>query len=338
MNPLRTPATGDPGVATMRAVVAERFGLPDGLAVRVVALPRLAEGHVRVRVRAVSLNPADWHGVAGRPFIARPSLGWFSPKRTVPGTDIAGTVDEIGPGVTSFGPGDEVFGFVSGGGCAEYASVPEANLTHKPASVSFEAAACAGVAAFTALRAVRDVARLGSGDHVLVNGATGGVGHFAVQIAKSIGCEVTTVCSSANVGAARSLGADHVIDYSTVDFTTGSTRYDAILDSPGNRPLRDCRRVMKPDGVYGLIGGSKAPILGPIPRLVVAQLLGLVSSQRFALVFGRETLQDLDVLRTMLDDGSIRPVVSRTMSLDEVPAALVEIGRGHTIGKLVAHP
>ncbi|MEP4652331.1 MAG: NAD(P)-dependent alcohol dehydrogenase [Ilumatobacter sp.] len=335
---MNSPDTPGSCVTTMRAVVAERFGSPSTLAVRPVALPRLAEGHVRVRVRAVSLNPADWHGVVGRPFIARPSLGLRSPKRLVPGTDIAGTVDEIGPGVTSFAPGDEVFGFVSGGGCAEYASVPEATLAPKPAAVSFDAAACAGVAAFTALQAVRDVARLDAGKHVLVNGATGGVGHFAVQIAKSMGGEVTAVCSTAHVDAARSLGADHVIDYSTIDFTTGSTRYDAILDSPGNRSLRDCRRVLEPDGVYGLIGGSKAPVLGPIPRLVAARLLGLVSSQRFALVFGRETPQDLDVLRAMLDDGSIRPMVSRTMSLDEVPSALVEIGHGHTLGKLVAHP
>ena len=333
-----TEQTSKAGVTTMRAVVAERFGSPDDLTVREVALPRLAADHVRVRVHAVSLNPADWHGVVGLPYIARPGLGWRAPKRSIPGTDIAGTVDEIGPGATRFGPGDEVFGFVDGGGCADYVLVPEANLTLKPTAVSFDAAAAAGVAAFTALQAVRDVARLEAGQHLLVNGATGGVGHFAVQIAKARGCEVTAVCSAANVEAASALGADDVIDYSLIDFTKGSARYDAILDNPGNHPLRDCRRVLQPRGSYVLIGGSKAPILGPIPRLIAAKLLGLVSSQRFGLVFGRETPEDLEQLRTMLEGDMIDPIVSRTFPLDEVPAALAEIGRGHTLGKLVAQP
>lgn len=323
---------------TMRAVVAERFGSPDDLSVQSVAVPDLADSHVRVRVHAVSLNPADWHGVTGRPLIARPGLGWSRPKRRIPGVDIAGIVVDVGHGVSGFAPGDSVFGFVDGGGCAEYASVPDSDLARIPEAVSFDAAAATGVAAFTALQAVRDVARVGTGQHLLVNGATGGVGHYAVQIAKARGCEVTAVCSASNVDVARRLGADHVVDYSTTNFTTTRTRYDAILDNPGNHPLRACRAVLEPGGTYGLIGGSKAPILGPIPRLIAAKLLGVISPQRFALVFGLETSDDLEVLRSMLAEGSIEPLVSRTMTLDEVPAALAEIGRGHTLGKLVARP
>jgi NADPH:quinone reductase-like Zn-dependent oxidoreductase len=322
----------------MRAVVAVRFGDPGGLQVQGVPIPEPAAGEVRVRIRSASLNPADWHGVEGRPYIARPGLGWFAPKRTVPGADVAGVIDAVGAGVTRFAPGDEVFGFTDGGGCAEFVVVPEDHLVPKPESVSFDAAAATGVAAFTALQAVRDVAGVERGDRVLVNGATGGVGHFAVQIAKAAGAEVTAVCSGPNVDTARALGADHVVDYGTTDFTAGEVRYDAILDNPGNRPLRHCRRVLVPTGTYVLIGGSKAPLLGPIPRLVASKLLGVVSSQRFALVFGTETPDDLELLRTMLIDGSIDPLVSRVFDLGEVPAALTEIGRGHTLGKLVVHP
>ncbi len=322
----------------MRAVVAPRFGDPSGLGVQAVPVPEPAVGEVRVRIRSASLNPADWHGVVGRPFIARPSIGWLVPKRTVPGADVAGVVDVVGAGVSRFAPGDEVFGFTDGGGCAEFVVAPADNLAAKPGSVSFDAAAATGVAAFTALQAVRDVAGIGRGDQVLVNGATGGVGHFAVQIAQAAGAEVTAVCSGSNVEVARALGADHVVDYHTTDFTAGDARYDAILDNPGNRPLRHCRRVLAPTGTYVLIGGSKAPLLGPVPRLVASKLLGLVSSQRFALVLGEETPDDLEVLRTMLVSGSIDPLVSRTFDLDEVPAALTEIGRGHTLGKLVVHP
>lgn len=323
---------------TMRAVVCDHFGSPSELTVQDVALPDPAAGQVRVRIRAVSLNPADWHGVVGRPYIARPAIGWFAPKRRIPGTDIAGTIDAVGDGVTDYSLGDAVFGFVDGGGCAEYVCVPAMNLIARPGRVSFESAAAVGVAAFTALHVVRDVARLQSGSRVLVNGATGGVGHFAVQMAKALDCEVTAVCSAANVDAATDLGADNVIDYSSTDFTQEGIRYDAILDNPGNRPLRDCRRVLEPNGAYVLIGGSKAPLLGPIPRLVASKLLGVVSSQRFDLAFAKETPEDLEELGAMLGDGRINPMIGRTMSLDDVPTALVELGHGHTRGKLVACP
>jgi len=322
----------------MRAVVAERFGSASDLTVHEVPVPAAAAGEVRVRVRSVALNPADWHGVVGRPYIARVAIGWVRPKRNIPGTDVAGTVDAVGAGVTRFEPGDEVFGFTDGGGCAEYVVAPESDLVAKPAEVSFDAAAATGVAAFTALQVVRDTASVDAGQHVLINGATGGVGHFAVQISNAFGAEVTAVCSAANVDTARALGADHVIDYSSDDFTAGSGRYDAILDNPGNRPLRACRRVLQPAGTYVLIGGSKAPVLGPIPRLIAAKLLGLVSSQQFAVGVSRETPADLAVLRSMLVDGSIDPLISRTFDLAGVPAALAQLGRGHTLGKLVTHP
>jgi len=322
----------------MRAVVCDRFGSPSELEVQDVALPEPVAGEVRVRIRAVSLNPADWHGVVGRPYIARPAIGWFAPKRRIPGTDIAGTIDAVGEGVTDHSLGDAVFGFVDGGGCAEYVCVPAVNVIASPGRVSFESAAAVGVAAFTALHVVRDVARLQPGSRVLVNGATGGVGHFAVQMAKALHCEVTAVCSAANVEAATNLGADHVIDYSSTDFTQEGIRYDVILDNPGNRPLRDCRHVLEPKGAYVLIGGSKAPLLGPIPRLVAAKLLGVVSSQRFDLALAKETPEDLKELCAMLGDGTIDPMVGRTLSLDDVPGALVELGHGHTRGKVVACP
>lgn len=324
--------------ATMRAVVAERFGSPTDLSLQELPLPVPAAGEVCVRIRSAALNPADWHGVVGRPYIARVGLGWVRPKRNIPGSDVAGIVDAVGAGVTRFEPGDEVFGYTHGGGCAEYVVVPETDLVAKPADVSFDAAAATNVAAFTALQVVRDTASVSAGQHVLINGATGGVGHFAVQISKARDAEVTAVCSASNVDTARALGADHVVDYSTSDFTAGSTRYDAILDNPGNRPLRACRRVLQPAGTYVLIGGSKEAVLGPIPRLLAAKLLGVVSSQRFAVGMSRETPADLAVLRSMLVDGSIDPLVSRTFELDEVPAALEQLGRGHTVGKLVAHP
>ncbi len=322
----------------MRAVVAARFGPPSALQVRDVPIPAVADGEVRVRVAAAALNPADWHGVVGRPLVARPGLGWFTPGRAVPGADLAGVVDAVGAGVTRLDTGDEVFGFADGGACAQFVVVPQENLAVKPNAVSFDAAAATGVAAFTALQAVRDVAGVEPGHRVLVNGATGGVGHFAVQIAKARGAEVTAVCSSPNVETARTLGADHVIDYTTTDFTASETRYDTILDSPGNRSLRACRRVLRPTGTYVLIGGSKAPVLGPIPRLVAAKVLGLLSSQRFALVLGKETAADLEALRAMLEAGSVVPLVSRSFALTDVPTALSAIGRGHTLGKLVAHP
>lgn len=279
---------------TMRAVVAERFGSPSDLTVREVPVPEAAAGEVRIRIRSAALNPADRHGVVGRPYIARVGVGWVRPKRNIPGSDVAGTVDAVGAGVTRFELGDEVFGFTDGGGCAEYVVAPETDLVAKPAEVSFDAAAATGVAAFTALQVVRDTA--------------------------------------------RALGADHVIDYSSDDFTTGSRRYDAILDNPGNRPLRACRRVLQPSGTYVVIGGSKAPVLGPIPRLIAATLLGVVSSQHFAVGLSRGTAADLAVMRSMLADGSIDPLANRTVDLDEVPAALTQLGRGHTLGKLVAHP
>lgn len=322
----------------MRAVTYHRYGPPSSAAVETIEIPPVGAREVRLRVRAVALNPADWHHLTGLPYIARLGLGPFGPRRSIPGSDVAGVVDEVGDEVTKLRPGDAAFGFVGGGACAEAVSVPDDQLVSKPAGVSFEAAAATGVAAFTALQAVRDVAAIGEGDRVVVNGATGGVGHFAVQIAKSFGAEVTAVSSASNLDVARRLGADHVIDYGTEDFTAGSERYDAILDNPGNRPLRSCRNVLVADGTYVLVGGSKAPVFGPIPRLLRSVALGIVSSQKFALVSGTENADDLGVLRTMLEDSAITPLVSRVMHLDEVPAALDEIGRGHTLGKLVARP
>ena len=322
----------------MRAIVYDRYGPPSELAIRDLDVPAMGDNDILIRVAAAALNPSDWHRLTGTPYIARLETGLRTPKRNIPGADVAGTAQGIGAAVTSISTGDELFGWTDGGACAEFVSVPENQLTRKPGNVSFEHAAATGTAAFTALQALGDTGKLQRGHHALINGASGGVGTFAIQIAKTLGAEVTAVCSTGNVEAAHSLGANHVIDYTEQDFTDTDQRYDLIIDIPGNRTLRACRRILTPKGTYVLIGGSKGRLLGPVPRAINGLLLSLVSSQRFTAMNATRTPDDLMTLRTMLEESNVKPVVDSTHPLDDVGCALDYLAGGHTRGKVIICP
>jgi NADPH:quinone reductase-like Zn-dependent oxidoreductase len=305
----------------MKAIVYHRYGSPDVLALEEIEPPVVKDGDVLVRVRAAALNPLDWHLLRGVPYVVRPTSGWFTPKRHTPGIDVAGVVEAVGRDVTRFKVGDEVFGEKSRA-CAEYVSAPEHQLALKPARLTFEEAAAVPVAAGTALQALRDKAGVQPGQTVLINGASGGVGTFAVQVAKVLGAVVTGVCSTANVDLVRSLGADHVIDYTTEDFTRNGQRYDAIIDNVGNRSLLSCRRVMAPRGAFVVVGAPEGRWVAPVARIAGAKLLSWTGSRRFLPHLTDTTPEDLAFLAARIEDGSVRPVIDRCYPLAEVPDAL----------------
>lgn len=311
----------------MKAIVYYEYGSPDVLELRDIDQPTVEDDRVLVRVRAASVNPADWHMMTGTPIVARLSEGLFKPKRTVAGADLAGTVEAVGKDVTRFQPGDEVFGEGSKT-FAEYASVPERLLEHKPANVTFEEAGVVGIAGFTALQGLRDHGKIQSGQHVLINGASGGVGTFAVQIAKSFGAEVTAVCSTRNVDMVRSIGADHVIDYTTEDFTQ-SGPYDLILDTVGTRPLSQCKQALSPEGIYVAVGAPKTmvPLMG--------RLLAMAFSKNTVWFVAKANQEDLVVLRELLESGAVKPVIDRRYRLSEAAEAMRYLGEGHAQGKTV---
>ena len=252
--------------AGMKAVIFCDFGSPEVLRFETIEKPVPTDSQVLVRVRAASINPADWHAMRGTPYIARISMGWRKPSEIRFGTDLAGTVESVGRAVTQFKPGDSVFGARTGA-LAEYATVRESRLVLKPANVTFEQAAAVPVAAITALQGLRDQGKVHAGQKVLINGASGGVGTFAVQIAKSLGATVTGVCSTRNVDLVRSLGADHVVDYTATDFTKGAERYDVIIDNVGNHSLSALKGILTPNGKYVMIGGPPGRWLDPLPRV-----------------------------------------------------------------------
>jgi NADPH:quinone reductase-like Zn-dependent oxidoreductase len=298
-----------------------------------IARPDPGPDGVLVRVRAASVNRVDWYDVTGRPWIARPITGLRGPKSAPVGVDFAGTVEAVGEDVTDFKPGDDVFG-IANGSFAEYASVKKAPA-FKPANVSFEDAATLPVAGLTALQGLRDHGRLQPGQSVLVNGASGGVGTFAVQIAKALGAEVTAVCSTRNVEQARSLGADHVIDYSRDDFTKGSGRYDVMLDIAGSKSWRKCRRVLTSDARLVIVGGEGNPLIGPLGH-IAATWLGAKPGSRTATFFVADLNRpDLDFLGELLQTGQVKPVVEKRYELTDVADALRYMGDGHARGKLV---
>jgi NADPH:quinone reductase-like Zn-dependent oxidoreductase len=323
----------------MRAVVTQRYGPPDEvLKIEDVATPEVGRGDVLVRTHATSVNPADWHLIRGEPRIARMQIGLRRPKHPVMGCDVAGRVEAVGGDVTSFRPGDEVFGypFPECGCFAEYVSVPAARLAPKPAGLSFEQAAAIPLAATTALQALRDRGHVAAGQHVLVVGASGGVGHFAVQIAKSFGAEVTAVCSTRNLDLVRDLGADHAVDYTAEDFTAGEARYDLLLQVAGTTPASACRRVLTPKGTLVLISGdSPGRWIGPVGRIVRALALSPFVGQKLTGVNAKPRREDLDTLGRLVDEGRLAPAVDRTYSLDQVPEALRYLEAGHTRGKVV---
>ena len=330
-----TPDSAPP--KTMKAVVQSEYGSAEVLALRVIDRPEIGEHDVLVRVGAASVNPGDWAIMNGLPYIARPAplYGLRKPRHGVRGTDVAGVVDAVGTGVTRFRPGDEVFGWCRGS-FAEYAAASEERLALKPANLSFKQAAAVPMAGTVALQALRDHGNVQPGQKVLVNGASGGIGTFAVQIAKSLGAEVTGVCSAASLELVSSIGADHVIDYTKEDFTRNGERYDFILDNAAKLPLSSLRRALTPQGMLVPNGG------GFDHRWVASggRLIGAMVSFRFvSQSLGRFLVapkhEDLTTLAEMIEAGEIRPVIDRTYSLADTPQAVEHVERGHPRGKVV---
>jgi NADPH:quinone reductase-like Zn-dependent oxidoreductase len=324
----------------MKAIRYYAYGSPDVLQLQDVDVPAIGSDDVLVRVRAASVNPLDWHFMRGKPYIARLQAGLARPKASSRqlGADMAGSIEAVGDNVTKFAPGDEVFGGPAHlGTLAEYISVPEDGVVlHKPASITFEQAAAVPVAGFTALQALRDKGRLQAGHKVLVNGAAGGVGTFAVQIAKALGAEVTGVCSTANVEMVGSIGADRVIDYTRADYTSSGLRYDLLIDIAGNRTLAECRRVLVPAGVMVGVGGpDKGRWIGPAARAVQMLALSPLVSQRLVVFLAQQRRDDLGVLRDLIEAGKVAPVIDRTYPLSEVAKAIAYLETGHARGKVV---
>ena len=320
---------------TMKAIVRDKYGPPDGVELQEVEKPEVTDDGLLVRVRAASVNRVDWYDVTGTPWIARPMTGLRGPESRFTGRDFAGTVEAVGNRVTDLRPGDEVFGGKKGGGSfAEYIGVP-ADVARKPPGLTFEEAAAVPVAALTALQGLRDHGQLQPGQKVLVNGASGGVGTFAVQIAKALGAEVTGVCSKRNVEQARSLGADHVIDYTAEDFTRTGQRYDLILDIAGSKSWSQCRRVLNPNAILVIVGAEGSRLMGPLGHIAKMRLGALRGSQKAVFFVANFNEPDLAVLSDLLETGKVNPVVERRYELVEVADALRYMGEGHARGKIV---
>ena len=320
----------------MRAIARSAYGGPEVLAPREVEKPVPADDEVLVRVQAASLNAFDWHMLTGVPYLARLDAGIRGPKSELLGVDFAGTVDSVGASVRQFEPGDEVFGGRAGA-LAEYVQVREARaIAPKPAGMSFEDAACLGIGAVTALQGLRDKGRLKPGQKVLINGASGGVGTFAVQLAKWLGAEVTAVCRTRNVEQARALGADQVIDYTQEDFVARGERYDLMLDVAGNRSWRECKRVLKDDGRLVIVGGPKTNRwIGPLGSRLAIVLRSKLGSRSASMFLANLNKDDLVTLGGLVDDGTVTPVIEKLYRLEEVPEAMRYMGAGHARGKLV---
>jgi NADPH:quinone reductase-like Zn-dependent oxidoreductase len=318
----------------MKAIVQDRYGSPDVLRLADIDTPVADDDQVLVRVRAAAVNIGDWHLLRGTPYVMRLGTGPFKPRQDVPGFDLAGQVESVGEAVTQLRPGDEVFGWCRGA-FAEYACADESHFLPKPANLTLEQSAAVGDSGFTALNAVRDQGKVQAGHEVLINGASGGVGTFAVQIAKSFGARVTGVCSTRNVELVRSLGADEVIDYTHEDFTQRGQRYDVMLDLVGSRALSDCRRALAPRGTYVLVGVAKMGRWFGLARQIKVLSLSPLVRQRMRVFIVRRSGEDLAVLKQLVEAGEVAPVIDRRYQLSEVPDALRYQGEGHARGKLV---
>ncbi|TAK14071.1 MAG: NAD(P)-dependent alcohol dehydrogenase [Anaerolineae bacterium] len=319
----------------MKALVRTRYGLSEVLEVMDVEKPVPADNEVLVKVRASSINAADWYEMAGKPLIGRTQMGMMKPKSKRLGVDFAGTVEAVGKDVLDFKPGDEVFGGRNGA-LAEYVCVRNA-VVLKPANVTFEEAAAVPVAAITALQGLRDKGNLQPGQKVLVYGASGGVGTYTVQIAKALGAEeVTAVCSTDKVEVARSIGADHVIDYTREDFTKSNRRYDLMANVSGGRPWAECKRVLTPEGTLVILGAPKAGgPLGPLGYVIRVRLASLLSKQKVIFFIAQFNRPDMKILADMLESGKIKSVIDRRFALSESAAAFAYFGEGHARGKVV---
>src|SRR5213080_5104775 len=323
----------------MKAIVYSDYGLSN-LKLENIEKPVPNDDQILVKVRAASINPYDWHFVEGTPKIMRAmGVGLRKPKDTRLGVDFAGTVEAVGKNVTHYKPGDEVFGG-RGGAFAEYVCRrADGAVALKPANITFEQAASVNIAGITALQAVRDKGKVQPGQKVLINGASGGVGTFAVQIAKSMGADVTGVCSTKNLDMVRSLGADHVIDYTKEDFTKGDQHYDVILDNVANHSLSECRRVLNPDGKYVLIGGggvNEGRWLGPgLTHALNAMFLSKFVSQKMGMMLAELNQKDLTALADLMQSGKVTPVIDKTYTLGELPQAIEYLEQGHARGKVV---
>src|SRR5881409_2044909 len=322
----------------MKAIVYCDYGLAN-LKLEDVEKPVPNDDQILVRVRAASVNPYDWHFVEGTPYVMRAmGVGLRKPKDTRLGVDFAGMVEAVGKNVTQFKPGDEVFGGRDGA-FAEYVC-PRADraVTLKPANITFEEAASVNIADITALQALRDKGKVQAGQKVLINGASGGVGTFAVQIAKSFGADVTGVCSTRNVDLVRSLGADHVIDYTKEDFTKSDQRYDVILDNVPNHSLSECRRILNPNRKYVMIGGggpNDSRWVGPFGRVIKTMVLSPFISQKMGMMMADTSQKDLTILADLMQSGKVKPVIDRTYKLSEVSAAIAYLEQGHARGKVI---
>ena len=319
----------------MRAAVYTQYGPPDVVQIKDVEKPAPKDAEVLIRVRAASVNPYDWHFMRGTPYLVRIVGGLRKPKITRLGVDVAGEVEAVGKNATQFKSGDEVFG-LGRGAFAEYACASESKLARKPENMTFEQAASVPIAGLTALQGLRDKGHIQPGQKVLINGAAGGVGTFAVQIAKSFGAEVTGVCSTRNVDMVRSIGADHVIDYTQKDFTKSGQRYELFFDCVGNHSLSACKRVLSPKGTYIIVGGTTDRwMIGLLARLIKAAVLSRFVSQKLVMIGAKAKQEDLTILRDLMEAGKVRPVIDRRYRLSEVCEAIRYLEEGHARGKVV---
>jgi len=327
-------ANAAPEETTMRAIVQDTYGSTETLRLTRLPRPVIADHEVLLRVHAAGLDRGTWHLMTGRPYVMRLGLGFRGPKNPVPGRDVAGTVVMVGSAVTRFGAGDEVFG-IGQGSFAEYTAAREDKLARKPGNTSFEQAAVVPVSALTALQALRDAGHLEQGQRVLIIGASGGVGTYAVQLAKSFGVEVTGVCSTSKLDLVRSLGADHVIDYSTDDFADGVHRYDLILDIAGNPSLSRLRRALTSTGTAVIVGGENGGSwTGGIERQLRARVLSTFVRQRLTMVLCQERSSDLERLTAVIESGNVTPSIDRTYPLADVPEAMRHLAAGKARGKI----
>jgi NADPH:quinone reductase-like Zn-dependent oxidoreductase len=324
---------------SMKAILRDKYGSPNVLVLKDIDKPELGDDEVLLRVHAASVNPADWHILRGAPYIARMQFGLRKPKDRVLGCDVAGHIETVGKDVTMLKPADEVFGspFMHGlGAFAEWVCISEDLLAPKPAALSFEQAAAVPLAASTALQALRDHGRIEPGHKVLIIGASGGVGTFAVQIAKYFDAEVSGVCSARNVDMVRSLGADHVIDYTQEDFTQSGQKYDLIFQLAGTRPPSECRRALTSKGTLILSSGeSDGRWIGPVGRIIKALVLSPFVSEKMASFTVKPNKEDLRFLKQLIEAGTLTPVIDRTYSLSEIPEAIRYLEEGHARGKVV---